>query len=171
VIDKEFFFQGETVDDFVASLGAVRDKFDQLYSESALAQDQQQTLADLENAQYVLVIAEPWSGDVLYNLPPLLRLAEAAGWEVRVFRRDRYPDLITPYRKDGIYRSIPVFVFYDGDFQEIGHWIERPASATQTIDDESLQLRRRLREEHKGAWRQETIREVISLLNPPNRDS
>jgi selenoprotein W-related protein len=28
--------------------------------------------------------------------------------------------------KDGQYRSIPVFVFFDDNFRELGHWSERP---------------------------------------------
>ncbi len=112
------------------------------------------------------MIAEPWSGDVLYNLPPLLRLAEAAGWQVRIFHRDQYPELILPYRKDGLYHSIPVIIFYDQDFNELTHWIERPEQATRTIDEESLKLRRRLREEHKEEWRKATFDELFNLSIP-----
>jgi hypothetical protein len=74
--------------------------------------------------------------------------------------------LILPYRKDGLYHSIPVFVFYDKDFNELGHWIERPAIATQVTDDESLQLRRRLREEHKADWRKATMTEFLDMFKP-----
>ena len=113
----------------------------------------------------VMVIAEPWSGDGLYYFPVLIRMAEEAGWEVRIFRRDSYPELILPYRKDGLYHSIPVYVFYDAEFNEVAHWIERPAEATRVIDDESLKLRRRLREEYKAEWRQQTIKELVELFN------
>ena len=34
------------------------------------------------------------------------------------------------YLKDGQFRSIPVFVFLDDDFRELGAWIERPDSVT-----------------------------------------
>jgi hypothetical protein len=112
-----------------------------------------------------MVIAEEWSGDVVYNLPVLIGAARAAGWPVRIFSRDRNPELILPYRKDGLYHSIPVFVFYDADFNEVGHWVERPTVATRTIDEESLALRRRLREEHKAAWRQAMLTELIDLVH------
>jgi hypothetical protein len=70
-----------------------------------------------------------------------------------------------PYRKDGLYHSIPVFVFYDADFKEVARWIERPAEATRVIDEESLKLRRRLREENKAAWQQATVGELTGLFN------
>ena len=163
-MDKQTFYQGEMPEDFLADFKDNRNKFEQLLKDSELSPDQLQQLSGLPTGLNVVVIAEPWSGDVLYNLPPLLRLAQARGWNVRIFRRDRFPDMILPYRKEGVYHSIPVFIFYDPQFHELGHWIERPASATRIIDEESLKLRRRLREEHQHEWRQDEIQELVSLL-------
>lgn len=76
----------------------------------------------------VLVIAEDWCGDVIANLPVLGALAEQSGkLKLSIFLRDQNLDLMDQYLKDGEFRSIPVFVFFDQDFNEIGHWIERPA--------------------------------------------
>jgi hypothetical protein len=163
-VERDFFFTGETVQDFIANSGDVRPRFEQLLAASELSEDLQRSAQTLPSGLNVLVIAEPWSGDVLFNLPPLIRLAEAAGWEMRIFRRDRYPDLILPYLKDGIYHSIPVVLFYDRDFNELSHWVERPALATRVIDEESLKLRRRLRAENEAEWRQETFKEFINLV-------
>jgi hypothetical protein len=38
---------------------------------------------------------------------------------------------MSQYLKDGQHQSIPVFVFFDQDFRELGHWIERPARISQ----------------------------------------
>ena len=35
------------------------------------------------------------------------------------------------YLNGGVHRSIPVFVFFDSDFRELAHWIERPAVVSQ----------------------------------------
>ena len=79
----------------------------------------------------VLVLAEDWCGDVIDNLPILGRLATESGkLDVRVFPRDENPDLMDRYLKEGQFRSIPVFVFFDQDFRELGHFIERPESET-----------------------------------------
>ena len=167
-MDQALFLQGESIEDYIAGLTDNRAKFEQLLAESQLREDQLSLVEGLPVDLRVLVIAEPWSGDVLYNLPPLLRIAQGAGWEVRIFRRDKYPDMILPYRKDGLYQSIPVFVFFDRDFNELGSWIERPVAATRMIDEESLKLRRRLREEHKDDWRLATLREIVDLLKSPD---
>ena len=162
-MDKDFFYQGETIEEFLANQNELSDKYQQHIAEVQLDEGLLARLAEMPANLKVMVIAEPWSGDVLYYFPVLIRMAEEAGWEVRIFRRDSYPELVLPYRKDGLYHSIPVFVFYDAEFNEVAHWIERPAEATRVIDEESLKLRRRLREEHKAEWRQQTIDEILKL--------
>ncbi len=85
----------------------------------------------LPHPLHVLVLAEDWCGDVIDNLPILGRLAAESGkLDVRVFPRDQNPDLMDGYLKEGQFRSIPVFVFFDQDFRELGHFIERPESVT-----------------------------------------
>lgn len=166
-MDKQFFSKGESIEQFLGRFNPeAKAKFEQHLDENELDESQLAEFAELPDDVNVMVIAEPWSGDVLYNLPTLIRFAEAAGWDVRIFPRDSYPELIMPYRKDGLYHSIPVFVFYDKNFNELGHWIERPAIATQVIDDESLKLRRRLREENKDGWRKATQTELFEMFKP-----
>ncbi len=80
----------------------------------------------------VLVIAEDWCGDVVDNLPILARLAAESGkLNLKVFLRDQNLDLIDQYLKEGKYRSIPVFVFFDDQLNEIGRFVERPNSVTE----------------------------------------
>jgi len=160
-MDENFFNRGETIEQFIDDMQNNRDVFELFLSESRI---DQVTIGRLPDDLNVMVIAEDWSGDVLYNVPVLIRMARDKGWNVRIFRRDQFPELILPYRKDGLYHSIPVFVFYDEDFNELGNWIERPSAATSLIDEESLKLRRRLREEHKDEWRRQTINEITNLL-------
>ncbi len=164
-MNKDFFYQGETIEEFLSNSNELSDKYRQHIIEVQFDDDLLAQLAEMPANLKVMVIAEPWSGDVLYYFPVLIRMAEEADWEIRIFRRDSYPELILPYRKEGLYHSIPVCVFYDAEFNEVANWIERPAEATRVIDDESLKLRRRLREEHKEDWRQETITELMELFN------
>lgn len=164
-MDLSTFNQGETPQAFEESMDAgLREKFSLLLEESRADLVARGEASPLASDVRVVVIAEPWSGDVMYNLPALLALAESQDWQVRIFRRDEHLELIEPYKKDGLYLSIPVFVFFDEDFRELGHWIERPQVATKTIDEQSLNLRRKLREENKAAWRAATLGELKDML-------
>ena len=80
----------------------------------------------------VLVLAEDWCGDVIDNLPILGNLAVASGkLDLHIFLRDQNLDLMEQYLNQGQFRSIPVFVFFDQQFNEIGRFIERPASVSE----------------------------------------
>jgi len=48
------------------------------------------------------------------------------------------------YLNKGLYQSIPVLVFFDDDFNQLGVWIERSAAVTELRD----QRRRALHAEH-----------------------
>jgi hypothetical protein len=83
-------------------------------------------------ARKLLVIAEDWCGDVIANLPVLGVLAREAGTlDLRIFLRDQNKDLMQRYLNQGKFESIPVFAFFDDQFNELGVFIERPASVTE----------------------------------------
>jgi hypothetical protein len=80
----------------------------------------------------VLVLAEDWCGDVIANMPILGRIAgEVDTLNLRVFLRDQNLDIMDQYLLRGQHRSIPTFVFFDDNFNELGRWIERPDSVTE----------------------------------------
>lgn len=88
----------------------------------------------------VLAIAEDWCGDVVANLPVLGRLAAESGkLDVRVALRDS-TEVIDSYLNQGTFKSIPVFVFLDEDFNEIGVFIERPDSVTAQRAEHRAQM-------------------------------
>lgn len=89
----------------------------------------------------VLVITEDWCGDALANVPVLAKLAQESGkLNLRLFLRDQNLDLADQYLKEGKYRSVPVFVFFDDQMRELGHFIERPARATAEMAAATAQL-------------------------------
>src|SRR5262245_8953484 len=92
----------------------------------------------------VLVISEDWSSDCRRDVPYLARLAEAGGLELRIFTRDGdrmhmqglpdsaaggNADLVHAYanEKNGQkFATIPVAVFFTGDFVELHRYVEYP---------------------------------------------
>jgi hypothetical protein len=51
--------------------------------------------------------------------------------ELRVFLRDANPDVMDRYLKRGLYRTIPVFVFFDERMNELGRFMERDDVVTE----------------------------------------
>lgn len=130
-VSQERFAQGMTYDEFKAGMTRNQDRFAENERILTLAPEDVATLAALPQPVNVLVLAEDWCGDVVDNLPVLGGLATASGkLNIRVFLRDQNLDVMDQYLKDGKFRSIPVFVFFDAAFHELGRFIERPESVT-----------------------------------------
>ena len=127
---RSLFVRGATADEFKASLPDGGGRIAQL---EALVQ------ADRDASEFarpglklnVLVIAEGWCRDSQDGSAVLLHLAGGRpGVSIRFFGRDEHPDLMAAYRKDGQFDSIPVMVFLDPDFNELGRYVERPDEVT-----------------------------------------
>ena len=74
----------------------------------------------------LLVIAEDWCGDASSTIPIVAKLVDQVpGLELRVLRRDEYPEVMDRYLTNGS-RSIPVVIALDEEFRELGHWGPRP---------------------------------------------
>jgi Thioredoxin len=131
-IDRARFDEGLTYDAFKDQMTRNRDRLEENEHRVALGADDLAAFRALPRPVKVLVLAEDWCGDVIANLPVLGRLAEESGkLDVRIFLRDQNDDIMQRYLNKGQFKSIPVFVFFDESFRELGHWIERPASVTE----------------------------------------
>ncbi len=144
-VTRERFDQGMSYDAFKAQMTRNQERFQA--NEQALVLDPADVavFSNLPRPLDVLVLAEDWCGDVINNLPILGRLAAESGkLNVRIFLRDQNLDLMDQYLNQGQFRSIPVFVFFDEQFNELGRFIERPASVTER----NAQIQREVYAEH-----------------------
>lgn len=134
-VTRDRFEQGLTYDDYKAQMMRNRERFVSNEETLELNDDDFEFFRQLPRPLNVLVLAEDWCGDVINNLPVLGRLAADSGkLNLRVFPRDAHPDLMDQYLYNGEFRSIPVFVFFDDDFNELGRWIERPTRVREAMD-------------------------------------
>src|SRR6266550_6843063 len=131
-MDRARFGQGLTYDAYKGQMTRNLDRLEENERRVDLSNEDLAAFRALPRPVRVVVLAEDWCGDVIANLPVLGRLAKDSGkLDVRIFLRDQNDDLMQGYLNKGQFKSIPVFVFLDQDFRELGHWIERPASVTE----------------------------------------
>ena len=131
-VTRERFEQGLTYEAHVAQITRNRERHEE--NERALEIDPADLAAfrALPRPLHVLALTEDWCGDCVANVPILGRVAkESRKLDVRMFYRDQHKDLMADYLNEGKYESIPVFVFFDDEFREIGRFIERPRSVTE----------------------------------------
>lgn len=130
-ISRERFEQGMTVEQYKAQMTQNRETFEANEAGATVRPEDVAFFEGLPQAINTVVITEDWCGDALANVPVLAKLAERTGkLNLRLFLRDSNLDLADQYLKEGKYRSVPVFVFFDAEMRELGHFIERPAQAT-----------------------------------------
>jgi hypothetical protein len=165
MVTKERFAQGMTFQQYLDQMTTNKDKFLEALDAVHVPPQARAALANRGGKLNVLVITEDWCGDALTNVPVLARMVEGLpNVEMRVFLRDRNPDLMDQYLNRGIYKSIPVFAFFDEGMREIARFIERPPKITEYMEQKQLELRRQLRAEHGEAWRRAAADEIQSLL-------
>ena len=129
-MDSKRFATGLNWKDYMAQMGDTRARTESNYSKSELTDDERKFFGGVTGVKYVVMLAENWCGDVHRNSPLIAHICDAMpGAELRVFFRDQNADLRDTFLNNG-YQSIPVVVFFDKDWNEIGRWMERAHAAT-----------------------------------------
>ena len=183
VVTPQRFSEGFSYPDYMAQINVNKERMDGYYQNFQVSAEDEASLkalaADPNGPTKMLVLGEDWCGDVVRGLPVLAKMAEAAGWEMRVFPRDQHHDIMNEFLKEGQWMSIPTAVFYTSDHRYILHWIERP----EVADEEQREIEKAIREENPDisdqefgrerrtrtgaraeAWQQATVEEIISKL-------
>src|SRR4026209_1281844 len=129
-LDAKRFVTGLTWKDYMGQMGDTQAKTEANYANSKLTDEERKFFSGVTGVKYVIMLAENWCGDVDRNSPLIAHIVDAMpGAELRVFFRDQNADLRDTVLKHG-YQSIPVVVFFDKDWHEIGRWMERAHAAT-----------------------------------------
>jgi hypothetical protein len=194
-IVAETYFDGLTLSDFISGMSKNRETVEENYRNFTLDPEQVECLREIERPVRVLALVEDWCGDVVRYLPAMARMAEAAGWDLRIFYRDHNPHLADAWLKDGLHRAIPVFVFFDEGWNELAHFIEKPpevyaaevearvvfAAQHPELPDASLlpalmgqatldvytPYMRAFRTEHTSEWQRLFARQIMRALGSP----
>ena len=126
VITKERFAEGLTLPQYLDQMRMNRDRFVRAFDSAAVRPEDTRALERLGKAAKLLVITEDWCGTSLAYVPSVAKLAESRPEiEMRIFLRDDNPDVMDQFLKRGLYRSIPVFAFFDEEMNEVARFIEQ----------------------------------------------
>ena len=132
-LDAQRFATGMTWKDYVAQMGDTQARTEDNSAKSVLTEEERKFFSGVSHVRHVLMLAENWCGDVHRNSPLIAHICEAMpNCDLRVFLRDQNTDLRDALLNNG-YQSIPVVVFFDKDWNEVGRWIERAHAATAKV--------------------------------------
>ncbi len=180
VITAQRYAQGFTYEGYLAQMPGNRESYQQSDAAFKLSSEDVVFFKDIVRrlgGVKALAIVEDWCPDAHRGLPVTAKIARASGMELRVFYRDKNPDIMNLYLNQGKFQSIPVFAFFDKNLRPLCHWIERPAVATRFMEEMATELSKRklsekeMRQERRkrnvpmaDSWRQETVKELKELL-------
>lgn len=136
-VSRERFDAAKTYEQYRAGIKSNLEKFDDNFAKTGISAEQAQRLRGLATRTggpaRLLVIGEDWCPDVYRGMPVAKRIADAAGFEMRVLERDQNLDAAEHFKLGGEFLSIPVYVFYTKDHEYLAHWIERPRLANEQM--------------------------------------
>jgi Thioredoxin len=128
VVTNERFEQGMTARQYLDQMSTNREPFLAALTATTITPEDTALLQRLAVTRRILVLTEDWCGAALASVPFVFKLVEETETpriEIRIFLRDENPDLMDQFLKGGLYRSIPVFAFFDEHMNELARFIER----------------------------------------------
>lgn len=118
---NEWFDKGMSIESYVDELTDHRENFEKIYADFSMPDDAAVIEKIQNNNLKALVIAEPWCGHCMLNIPILKRISEKSGMNISVCLRDTHPQLMDQYETNGK-RIIPIFIFIDDEGREVSKW-------------------------------------------------
>jgi hypothetical protein len=140
-ISRETFATGLTIDQFIDGMEVNKDRFLENIQLNTLSFGDRQFFNDRPVS--IAAFGEDWCPDVIQFLAVVAKIAEEVpSVTLRIFERDSGDNLklMEPYYKDGQHHSIPVFVVYDQDWNELGWFSERPAEVYKLMAAETIRF-------------------------------
>lgn len=176
---KSIWESGQTWDAWLATGGdaAKRSEMESIYAGIQLSPDDVRFLKSLQRSVFLLAIAEDWCGDVRRNVPVAARLCSEnpAKLQMRCVDKETKPQLMVRYLTNAA-EAIPIVIFFNDQFVEVGNWGPRPAAckrfiargkAASKMDDARAKVSAFYAQDQHRSTIQE-LRELIDLASATN---
>lgn len=119
---EKWFQKGLTSEQYKATLEKHKEAFHHIYKNFTISNDGQ-FLQEVESKNLrAIVLAEPWCGHCMLDIPIFLRLAEKTNMSVKFLLRDENLTLMDQYLTNGKSRTIPIMIFIDENGDEVAKW-------------------------------------------------
>ena len=133
---KSIWTGGKTYADWYAAIKNphMRTEMDRYESEVAIPEAMASKLAALKRPVHVLAIIEDWCGDVRRNAPVLAKICalNPEKLQLRCVDKETNSGLMVRYLTNAA-EAIPIFIFFNDTFVEVGNWGPRPAECKRVM--------------------------------------
>lgn len=133
---KPWFEKGMNQYEYINSMQVHKENLLKVYNGFQLDEADKELLHLLQEKELkAIILAADWCGDAMVNLPILMRIADEALLETRYLIRDENLELMDQYLTNGKARSIPIIIFVNKEFEEVGKWGPRSPEAQAVADE------------------------------------
>ncbi|MDX1647965.1 MAG: thioredoxin family protein [Longimicrobiales bacterium] len=139
-MNRERFERAHTFEEYLSTVDKNRELWHAVYERVRLPRGIVERASRIPGGWHLVALSEDWCGDAVNTLPVVARLAEEAGWDLRILGRDDNPDLMDAHLTNGRSRSIPVVIVYDQNFEKVGWWGPRPGEIQRWVMTEGLSM-------------------------------
>ncbi|MCH1623984.1 thioredoxin family protein [Ferdinandcohnia quinoae] len=152
---KTWFDKGMNKNEYINNMKVHQEHLLQVFNQFTLTNEDRELLHSFQSKQLkAVILTADWCGDAMVNLPILIRMADEALLETRYLIRDENLELMDQYLTNGKARSIPIIIFLNNDFEEVGKWGPRSPMAQQVADQLKETLPPKDSDEYEAAFKQ-----------------
>ena len=153
---------------FLDGTKAQRDRWLHTWSRAQAPADLVARLRSASPAPQFIIVAEDWCPDSVNTVPYIVKLAAAAGIDIRIVNRSTGTALMDRHRTNDGRRVTPLVVIVQSG-RDVGAWIERPAALQELFRDMAGDPAKARQFSNRQAWYdadagRSTQQEVVELV-------
>src|SRR5258708_3735487 len=132
---KQIWEGGKTYEAWLAATqdAGRREEMERIYKEVSLSSNDAQYLKALKRPVHIIAIAEDWCGDVRRNVPVIGRLCAENPQALKLRCIDKENSAFMVRYLTNAAEAIPIIVFFNDIFVEVGNWGPRPAECKRLM--------------------------------------
>lgn len=134
-LTAESFYKGMTTEEHLREITLNRDPILKVYEAVEVSPEAKAFFDQLPQPLRLAVFTEEWCADCVTTTPAIQRLGESTnGLVARVFKRDQHRELTDSFLPSNRHGTLPVFVVFDAQMQEVARFIETAKELVPMLD-------------------------------------
>lgn len=125
---------GLSPEQFIEGMTKNREKLQEWMDNFSWQEEERAYFESLRNRDDLLclILAAEWCGDVVRNVPVVLKALEPSGIPVRILIMEEHPEVMDQFLTMGG-KAIPIVIFTDAGGYVLGHWGPRPKHVQEAM--------------------------------------
>ena len=134
-LSREQFEAGMSTQQYIDQIKVNKEPFLEIYKNVEVPADTADVFDGVGQPLNLAIITADWCGDAVSTTPTILRLAEISpNIDFRVFNRDDDVPLADTFLPEHRAGTVPIFVVFDGEMNEVARFIETASGLVPQID-------------------------------------